>query len=100
MFAVAAEIDPVELSSDARSQIIRLLMSAQRAREGDVQAFAKQLQMEAQILGRLRIPTEDEIIRGVRHGIWPIAAIGLLPSIKNQSKRGAFSGDGGYLGST
>jgi len=76
-------IEPVELKPDIRSKIIRVIMSAQRARDGDVQAFGRLLEVEAQILAQLRIPTEDEIARNVRHGVWPIAAIGFLPSIKN-----------------
>lgn len=83
MFAVASGIEPVELNPDVRSKIIRVIMSAQRARDGDVQAFGRLLEVEAQILAKLRIPTEDEIARNVRHGVWPIAAIGFLPSIKN-----------------
>ncbi len=80
LFAVIPDKEPVELSAGVRGQVIRLLTSAQRARESDMGGFARLASLEEQLVGRLRIPNDDEIARGIRHGVWPIAAVGLLPA--------------------
>lgn len=66
----------LELSSAQQAKLLRSVFRAQRSKEPAPANIVTRLkELETQWSNRLRVPADDELAAGVRHAVWPIAAI-------------------------
>lgn len=67
---------PSAVDASGRAQIVRSCLSAVRLREASLPEVAQRMAAaEPEIALDLRRPTSEEIEAGVRHAVWPVAAI-------------------------
>lgn len=80
MFVVPAEGEPQALLSRQQADLVRALQAVPRVKEPSGVSTRGDLQdVEHDLLWTLRRPSEAEIAGGVRHAVWPIAALVLNP---------------------
>lgn len=80
MFVVPAEGEPQALLSRQQADLVRASQAVPRVKEpSDVSTRGDLQDVEHALLWTLRRPSEAEIAGGVRHAVWPIAALVLNP---------------------
>ena len=80
MFVVPAEGEPQELRSRQQAELVRAVQAVPRVKEpSGVLARGDLQDVEHDLLWSLRRPSDAEIAGGVRHAVWPIAALVLNP---------------------
>ena len=80
MFSVGADGEPKELDSKQRADLVRAVQAVSRVKDPTgFTARADLRDLEHDLLFSLRRPTEADVTEGVRHSVWPIAAVVLLP---------------------
>ncbi|NOT42916.1 MAG: DEAD/DEAH box helicase [Alphaproteobacteria bacterium] len=79
MFAASSGLEPVELDGPQRAKLVRSLQLAPRKNDPIGVDLDKSLvEVEAQLAEQLRRPTDEQLTGGVRHAVWPLAAIVLV----------------------
>ena len=62
------------------AQLVRALVSSSRVKDPQlVQARGDLPALEQEIASMLRTPTDDDIAKGVRYVVWPLAAVSIVP---------------------
>lgn len=76
MFAVSSEGEPQELLSKERAGLVRAAQAVTRIKDPSGLTIRDDLRdVEYDLLWSLRRPTDAEMAAGVRHSVWPIAAL-------------------------
>jgi hypothetical protein len=71
---------PIEVEGQARAKLVRSLNAASRVKDPlAIRTRTDLTAIERDLLGRLRLPSEEEIADGVRYAVWPIAAVTMVP---------------------
>jgi len=75
-FAMMANGEKYQLSSVDQAKMVRAIFLAQRSKQIAAQDVVKELKdYEANQIINLKTPSDEEITMGIRHAVWPIAAI-------------------------
>lgn len=79
IFLVAAGVEPVELNSKQRAELVRTVQTVPRVKDPHGLVIGKDLlDTEAELIQSLRRPSEEEISTGVRYAVWPLAVLVLI----------------------
>jgi hypothetical protein len=80
IFAVPPGAEPFELDGRQRATFVRCIQHSTRKNDpSGIDVNSNLTEVEGDLLNKLRIPTDDEIATNIRHAVWPIAAIILVP---------------------
>ena len=80
MFIVPIDGEPIELEGKQRAELIRAAQGVTRVKDPSGFLIRPDLQdLEHDLLWSLRKPSEPEIASGIRHSVWPLAALVLTP---------------------
>ncbi|WP_432745263.1 helicase-related protein [Methylobacter sp. G7] len=78
-FALLTNGERYQLSSTEQAKIVRAIFQAQRSKQLAAADVIKQLKdYEVDKILELKIPNDQEISMGIRHAVWPIAAIAFV----------------------
>ena len=78
-FALLSSGERYQLSSTQQAKIVRAIFQAQRSKQLPSADVIKQLKdYEVDNILELKIPSEQEVSMGIRHAVWPIAAIAFI----------------------
>lgn len=74
--ALLSNGDILNLSPDQQAKMVRVVSRAQRSKEpATPDVIGRMKELEAKQIAELRIPSDEEIAAGIRHAVWPIAAV-------------------------
>lgn len=77
--ALSSEREVTELTSDRQADVVRSITKAQRSKEPALPEMIMNMKVaENEMIPKLRMPSDEEISRGIRHAVWPIAAIAFV----------------------
>ena len=78
-FAVAEDGPASELAPVVTARLVRALTTATRIKDPRDLATRRDLvDIQAEIFGRLRLPSDEEIAEGTRYAVWPLAAVTMV----------------------
>ena len=78
-FALLSNGERLQLSSNQQAKMMRCIFKAQRSKEPAKDEVLKNLKdYEADQINELKIPSDQEVSQGIRHAVWPIAAIAFV----------------------
>jgi len=79
VYSLGSAGEPTELRPEVRAEVIRILLRTQRVRDWPSdKADARLDQVELELASKLRVPSEGEILAGIRHCVWPLATVILV----------------------
>ena len=65
---------------EAKAQLVRALSSSTRVKDPQSVCIREDFpSLENELVSVLRTPSEDDIDRGVRYVVWPLAAVAVVP---------------------
>jgi hypothetical protein len=77
--ALSSSGEVTELTSDRQAEVVRSITKAQRSKEPAAPEIRMNMKVvENEMIPKLRMPSDEEISRGIRHAVWPIAAIAFV----------------------
>jgi len=80
MFLVPMAGEPLELAGKHRAELVRAAQAVSRVKDPSGLLIREDLQdVEHELLWSLRRPVESEIAAGIRHSVWPLAALVMIP---------------------
>lgn len=80
LYLVTTDSAPKEMAGEEMAQLVRALVSSSRVKDPQlVQARGDLPALEQEIASMLRTPTDDDIAKGVRYVVWPLAAVSIVP---------------------
>lgn len=75
-FVISDEGDILELLPDQQTKLLRSIFRSQRSKEpASSNQISRLRELEIEKSNYLRMPRDNEISSGIRHAVWPIAAI-------------------------
>lgn len=78
-YAVAEDGPPSELAPTVTARLVRALTTATRIKDPrDLVTRRDLVDTQAEIFGRLRLPSDEEIAEGTRYAVWPLAAVTMV----------------------
>ena len=78
-FALLSNGERYQLSSTEQAKIVRAMFQAQRSKQLAAADVIKQMKdYEVDKILELKTPSDQEISMGIRHAVWPIAAIAFI----------------------
>jgi hypothetical protein len=79
VYSLGCEGEPTELRPEVRAEVIRILLRSQRVRDWPSdKPDARIDQLGLDLASKLRVPSEDEMVAGIRHCVWPLASVILV----------------------
>ena len=80
LFSVDRENPPEEVLGEAKARLVRALSSSTRVKDPQSVRIREDFpSLENELFSMLRTPSEDDIARGVRYVVWPLAAVAVIP---------------------
>lgn len=80
LYLVSTNNAPKEMAGEDMARLVRALVSSSRVKDPQLVQTREDLPALEQELGSmLRTPTDDDIAKGVRYVVWPLAAVSIVP---------------------
>ncbi|WP_185464652.1 MULTISPECIES: DEAD/DEAH box helicase [unclassified Synechococcus] len=80
LYIVGSEGAPLEVTGEAKARVVRALNTSSRVKDPQSIAIRQDLpEIERELLTTLRTPSDIDIAQGVRYGVWPLAAVVIVP---------------------
>jgi len=80
IYSVDRESSPEEVSGEAKARLVRALSASTRVKDPQSVGIREDLPtLENELFSMLRTPSEDDVARGVRYVVWPLASVAVLP---------------------
>jgi len=80
LYLVSTDNEPKEMAGEEMARLVRALVSSIRVKDPlQVQTREDLPALEQELASMLRTPADDDIERGVRYAVWPLAAVSIVP---------------------
>jgi hypothetical protein len=80
LYSIDKENPPEEVLGEVKAKLVRALSTSTRVKDPQSVCIREDFpSLENELVSVLRTPSEDDIVRGVRYVVWPLAAVAVVP---------------------